>query len=104
MHEIRITELIQGLKKGDNLIVSELSRFAKSMRPTHNIERDPISRRTKNGLARVKADGKVLGNPNFKADNRKCIDKANAFAEPSRGTITSFIILVQKRISDKKFA
>ena len=55
------------------------------------IERDLISQRTKNGLARVKAEGKKLGNPNLKADNRKRIEKANAFAENLRGTITSFI-------------
>jgi DNA invertase Pin-like site-specific DNA recombinase len=132
MHDRRIAELIQGLKKGDTLIVSELSRLARSMRETHNIvhdiskrkahlhvikqnlvmkgandmatkiyvnsfamaaeiERDLISQRTKNGLARIKAEGKKLGNPNLKADNRKRIAKANAFAESLRGTITSFI-------------
>jgi putative DNA-invertase from lambdoid prophage Rac len=120
------------LKKGDKLIVSELSRLARSMRETHNIvhdiakrkaelhvikqnlvtkgandlstkiyinsfamaaeiERDLISQRTKNGLARVKAEGKKLGNPNLKTDNRKRIEKANTFAETLRGTITSFI-------------
>jgi hypothetical protein len=30
-------------------------------------------------------------NPNLKADNRKRIEKANAFDETLRGTITSFI-------------
>ena len=55
------------------------------------IERDLISQRTKNGLARVKAEGKKLGNPNLKADNRKRIEKANTFAESLRGAITSFI-------------
>lgn len=34
MHDRRIAELIQGLKKGDKLIVSELSRLARSMRVT----------------------------------------------------------------------
>jgi DNA invertase Pin-like site-specific DNA recombinase len=132
MHERRIADIIQGLKKGDKLIVSELSRLARSMRQIHNIthdiakrraelhvikqnlvtkgtsdlstkiyinsfamaaeiEHDLISQRTKNGLARVKAEGKKLGNPNLKADNRKRIEKANAFAETLRGTITSFI-------------
>ena len=132
MHDRHITDLIQGLRKGDTLIVSELSRLARSMRETHNIvhdiakrkahlhvikqnlvmkgandmatkiyinsfamaaeiERDLISQRTKNGLARVKAEGKVLGNPNLKADNRKRIEKANTFAESLRGAITSFI-------------
>jgi DNA invertase Pin-like site-specific DNA recombinase len=131
MHDRRIAELIQDLRKGDTLIVSELSRLARSMRETHivhdiakrkahlhvikqnlvmkgandmatkiyinsfamaaEIERDLISQRTKNGLARVKAEGKKLGNPNLKADNRKRIAKANAFAESLRGTIASFI-------------
>ena len=132
MHDRRISEMIQGLRKGDTLIVSELSRLARSMRETHNIvhdiskrkaelhvikqnlitkgtsdlstkiyinsfamaaeiERDLISQRTKNGLARVKAEGKKLGNPNLKADNRKRIEKANTFAESLRGAIASFI-------------
>ena len=55
------------------------------------IERDLISQRTKNGLARVKAEGKKLGNPNLKAYNRRRIERAKAFAENLRGTITSFI-------------
>jgi len=50
-----------------------------------------ISQRTKNGLARVKAEGQKLGNPNLKADHRKRIEKANAFAENLRVTITGFI-------------
>jgi DNA invertase Pin-like site-specific DNA recombinase len=143
-HDRRIAELIQGLKKGDKLIVSELSRLARSMRQIHNIthdiakrkaelhvikqnlitkgtsdlstkiyinssalaaeiERDLISQRTKNGLARVKAEGKKLGNPNLKADNRKRIEKANAFAENLRSTITSFIKdgYSQRRIVDE---
>ena len=132
LHERRISELIQRLKRGDKLIVSELSRLARSMRETHNIvheiakrkahlhvikqnlvmkgandmatkiyinsfamaaeiERDLISQRTKNGLARVKAEGKKLGNPNLKADNEKRIQKANEYAESLRETLTSFI-------------
>jgi DNA invertase Pin-like site-specific DNA recombinase len=144
LHDRRIADLIQGLKKGDKLIVSELSRLARSMRQIHNIthdvakrkaelhvikqnlvtkgtsdlstkiyinafaltaeiERDLISQRTKNGLARVKAEGKRLGNPNLKADNRKRIEKANAFAENLRSTITSFIKdgYSQRRIVDE---
>ena len=132
MRDRRISELIKMVKRGDKLIVSELSRLARSMRETHNIvhdlskrkvelhvikqnlitkgvndmatkilinafgmaaeiERDLISQRTKNGLARAKAEGKKLGNPNLKADNKKRIDKANDFAESLRGTISSFI-------------
>jgi DNA invertase Pin-like site-specific DNA recombinase len=45
MHDRRITELIQGLKKGDKLIVSELSRLARSMRETHNIVHDIAQRK-----------------------------------------------------------
>jgi len=132
LQDRRIAELINMLRKGDKLIVSELSRLARSMRETHNIvhdlskkkvelhvikqnlitkgandmatkilinafgmaaeiERDLISQRTKNGLARVKAEGKQLGNPNLKADNQKRIEKANRYAESLRGTISSFI-------------
>jgi len=36
----RIDELINGLRKGDTLVVSELSRLARSMRETHNIIHD----------------------------------------------------------------
>ncbi len=36
----RIDELIKGLRKGDTLVVSELSRLARSMRETHNIIHD----------------------------------------------------------------
>jgi len=39
-HERRIDELINGLKRGDVLIVSELSRLARSMREIHNIIHD----------------------------------------------------------------
>jgi DNA invertase Pin-like site-specific DNA recombinase len=128
----RISEMVKSLKRGDRLIVSELSRLARSMRETHNIvhdlakkrvefhaikqnlhtkdfkdmttkvlinafslaaeiERDLISRRTKEALARLKAEGKKLGNPNLKIDNQKRIDRANRYAESLRGTIKSFI-------------
>jgi DNA invertase Pin-like site-specific DNA recombinase len=130
----RLDELLGKLKKGDTLVVSEVSRLARSIRQVHNIiyeiakkkvelhlikqnivtsakgendmatkiyinalaqaaeiERDLISQRTKNGLARVKAEGKKLGNPNLKADNQIRIDKANEYAETLRATISSFI-------------
>ena len=62
-----------------------------------------ISQRTKNGLARVKAEEKKLGNPNLKTDNRMPIEKANAFAENLRVTITSFIKngFTQRQIVDE---
>lgn len=130
----RLDELLGKLKKGDTLVVSEVSRLARSIRQVHNIiyeiarkkveahiikqnivtsakgendlatkiyvnalamaaevERDLISQRTKNGLARAKAEGKKLGNPNLKANNKTRIDKANRYAESLRGTISSFI-------------
>ena len=144
MRDRRIGELIKMVRRGDRLIVSELSRLARSMRETHNIvhdlskrkvelhvikqnlitkgvndmatkilinafgmaaeiERDLISQRTKNGLARAKAEGKVLGNPNLKADNKKRIAKANDFAESLRGTLSSFIKsgFTQRRIVEE---
>ena len=144
MRDRRIGELIKMVRRGDRLIVSELSRLARSMRETHNIvhdlskrkvelhvikqnlvtkgandmatkilinafgmaaeiERDLISQRTKNGLARAKAEGKKLGNPNLKADNQKRIDEANDFAESLRGTISSFIKsgYTQRQIADE---
>jgi DNA invertase Pin-like site-specific DNA recombinase len=136
--------LTQSLRRGDRLIVSELSRLARSMRETHNIvhdlakkkvefhvikqnlimkdfkdmttkvtitifglaaeiERDLISRKTKEALARLKAEGKKLGNPNLKADNQKRIEKANRYAESLRGTISSFIKsgFTQRQIVDE---
>ncbi len=45
MHDRRIAELIQDLKKGDKLIVSELSRLARSMRETYNIVHDIAKRK-----------------------------------------------------------
>ena len=144
MRDRRISELIKMVRRGDRLIVSELSRLARSMRETHNIvhdlskrkvelhvikqnlitkgvndmatkilinafgmaaeiERDLISQRTKNGLARAKAEGKKLGNPNLKADNQKRIEKANRYAESLRGTISSFIEsgFTQRQIVDE---
>ena len=40
LQDRRISELVESLKKGDKLIVSELSRLARSMRETHNIVHD----------------------------------------------------------------
>ena len=65
--------------------------YINSFAMSAEIERDLISQRTKNGLARVKAEGKTLGNPKLKADNRRRKQKANAFAESLRPTLTSFI-------------
>lgn len=100
----RIDELMERLKKGDTLIVSELSRLARSVGQIaiivdalikngvrticlkenidlngskdmqskvmitmfslfSEIERDLISERTKEGLRRARAEGKLLGRP-----------------------------------------
>ena len=48
------------------------------------LERDLISERTKNGLARVKASGKKLGNPNLSQDNLRREESAQEFAESLR--------------------
>jgi len=45
MRDRKITELIQGQKKGNKLIVSELSRLARSVRETHNIVHDIAKRK-----------------------------------------------------------
>lgn len=127
-----IPGLLASLKRGDRIIVSELSRLARSLREIHNviysisrrkaelhiikqaivlrdsddmagkiyvnafamaaeIERDLISQRTKNGLARVKASGRKLGNPNLVAENSKKIAVANKWAERLRGTVFPFV-------------
>lgn len=127
----RITELLGKLKRGDVLVVSEVSRLARSMREVHNImgdlaakkvvvhiikqnvisrgegdmttdilinafamaaqmERALISQRTKNGLARVKAEGKKLGNPDLERINSARQDQANLNAERLRTTLAAF--------------
>lgn len=127
----RITELLAKLRRGDVLVVSEVSRLARSMREVHNImgdmaakrvtvhiikqniisrgegdmttdilinafamaaqmERALISQRTKNGLARVKAAGKKLGNPDLERINSARQDEANLNAERLRTTLTAF--------------
>ena len=55
--------------KGANDLATKI--YINSFAMAAEIESDLISQRTKNGLARVKAEGKKLGNPNLKADNRK---------------------------------
>ena len=75
--------------KGANDMATKI--YINSFAMAAEIERDLISQRTKNGLARVKAEGKKLGNPNLKADNQKRIQKANENAESLRATLTSFI-------------
>ncbi|MDQ7835596.1 MAG: recombinase family protein [Humidesulfovibrio sp.] len=127
----RIVELVDRLKRGDVLVVSEVSRLARSMREVHNImgdlaakkvevhiikqnvvargegdmttdilinafamaaqmERTLISQRTKNGLARVKAQGKKLGNPNLERINTARQEKADQGVERLRGTLAAF--------------
>jgi len=129
-----IDQLLDGLKKGDTLIVSELSRLGRSLREIleivdslvkkhvrliivkqnraingrggtstldakvlvtmfgllADIERDLISERTKNGLARAKAEGKRLGNPRFDLDNRRNKEEAQAYAESMRPILEGF--------------
>ncbi len=127
----RIVELLDRLKRGDVLLVSEVSRLARSMREVHNImgdlaakkveahvikqnivtrgegdmttdilinafamaaqmERTLISQRTKNGLARVKAQGKKLGNPSLERINTARQEKADQGVERLRATLTAF--------------
>lgn len=127
----RIIELLGKLKRGDILVVSEVSRLARSMREVHNImgdlaakkvtvhiikqnvisrgegdmttdilinafamaaqmERTLISQRTKNGLARVKAEGKKLGNPDLERINSARQHQADLNAERLRTTLSAF--------------
>lgn len=127
----RIVELMGKLKRGDILVVSEVSRLARSMREVHNImgdlaskkvkvhiikqnvvsqgegdmttdilvnafamaaqmERALISQRTKNGLARVRAEGRKLGNPNLERINSARLKHADQNAERLRGTLEAF--------------
>jgi len=127
----RIVELVDRLKRGDVLVVSEVSRLARSMREVHNImgdlaakkvavhiikqnvvargegdmttdilinafamaaqmERTLISQRTKTGLARVKAQGKKLGNPDLERINAARQDQAAQAAEKLRATLAAF--------------
>ncbi|MGA2404218.1 MAG: recombinase family protein [Syntrophobacteraceae bacterium] len=67
------------------------------------LERDLISERTKNGLARVKASGKKLGNPNLRQDNLRREESAQEFAETLRIQFESLRNngLTQRRIVDE---
>ncbi len=126
-----IVGLLDGLRNGDTLIVSELSRLGRSLKEIleivnelikkhvrfiaikqgmvingrndmatkvmiamfgllAEIERDLISERTKNGLARAKAEGKRLGNPRFDLDNRRNREEAQAYAESMRPILEGF--------------
>jgi DNA invertase Pin-like site-specific DNA recombinase len=132
LEERGINALIEGLRRNDRVIVSELSRLARSLREIHNIvhsislrraelhvvkqnlvtrhaddmttkivlnsfamaaeiERDLISLRTRNALARIKAEGRSLGNPNLAYDNKKRSDAADQRAENLRSTIVAFL-------------
>jgi len=112
----RIDELLEQLKEGDTLIVSELSRLARSVGQIimiideliknkvrvvcikenlslngkkdmqtkiiitmfslfAEIERDLISERTKEGLRRARAEGKLLGRPKGSIGNSKLTGK-----------------------------
>jgi DNA invertase Pin-like site-specific DNA recombinase len=129
-----IDELLSTLKKGDTLVVSELSRLSRSIREIHNIlhilmekkiylhiikqniittpdggndistkilitvlsmvgemERDYISMRTKNGLDRVRKQGKKLGNPNIGTHVEKLKEQSQKFSEGLRTVITGLV-------------
>ena len=130
----KIDELLSTLKKGDTLIVSELSRISRSIREIHNIlhtlmekkinlhiikqniivksdgsndistkilitvlsmvsemERELISQRTKNGLERVKREGKKLGNPNIQSQVEKLKEGSRIWSEGKRNIITGLV-------------
>ena len=128
----RIEELLGKLRMKDALVVSEVSRLARSMREVHNVmhelskrkiavhiikqnvvtngegdlttkilinsfamaaelERELISQRTKNGLARARAQGKKLGNPQVEKINAARREQADAFAERLRPTLEAYV-------------
>lgn len=132
--ERKLDELMMKVKRKDTLIVSELSRLARSMQEVFNLfneltsqrkvrlhvikqgiktkvngdldmqtkvlvwafgmaaelERDLISQRTKSGLARAKAQGKKLGNPQVEKINQARVDSADSFAERLRPTLEAY--------------
>jgi putative DNA-invertase from lambdoid prophage Rac len=139
-----IDDLLSSLRRGDILIVSELSRLARSVRGILNImeslsrkkvysyfikqnletngendlttkllitafsiaaevERDLISQRTRNGLARVKAEGKKLGNPHLNSLNKNQSLRADEFAENLRPILEGFVMrgMTQRAIVDE---
>jgi len=55
------------------------------------IERDLIGERTRKGLARVKAEGRKLGNPNLHKDNAVRRENAKAFAESLRPVLEGYL-------------
>ena len=55
------------------------------------VERDLISKRTRQGLASAKAKGKRLGNPRIKEIIRMKRNEARKFAETLRPTLEGFI-------------
>lgn len=130
----KIHELLSSLKKGDTIIVSELSRISRSIKEIHEIleilhekkislhiikqnlivrhdgsndistkilltvlsmvsemERELISQRTKNGLHRVKMEGKKLGNPNLKVNIDKLKESSNIWSEGKRNLLTGLV-------------
>lgn len=131
----KIDELLLTLKRGDTLIVSELSRLSRSIREIHNIlqsfmdkkitlhiikqniitnpnnpsndistkilitilsmvcemERELISQRTKNGLERVRREGKKLGNPNIKSQVEVLKKYSQMWCEEKRPILTGLV-------------
>jgi len=60
LNEVRVWTIKDNYRLGDN-IQSKVLAFAFSL--TAEIERDLISQRTKEALARLRADGRILGRP-----------------------------------------
>ena len=88
--KINLIAIKQGIKiNGKPDIATKTMIFMFSM--FGEIERDMISERTKMGLAAAKANGKKLGNPNLKRDNKVRQEKAVEFAESLRTVLEGFI-------------
>ena len=91
----RNVHFITGLmERKVNFVAADYPFADKFMLQIHAVfaenERDRISQRTKEALARVKARGKKLGNPHLKADNIKRKQQAQEFAEKLRPTLEAF--------------
>lgn len=100
--QVRLVAIKQGMTiNGKHDIASKtiMTMFALMA----EIERDLISERTKNGLARVKTEGRKLGNPNLQRDNVVRQRNAQAFAESLRSVLQGFQKsgLSQRKMADE---